>query len=93
MVSATLCSSSLPEVALYRLVLQSSAAHVAGIIWPAHVDVVALTERLGGISITDIQGTSFLSPYAGKTVESVVGTVTAKVHPTLRFHTVSRLFS
>lgn len=68
-------------MARFRLVLQSSAAHVAGLIWPSHSkDVTLLTDRLGGVYITDIQGTSFLSPYAGQTLENVVGTVTAKVY-------------
>ncbi|VDC02404.1 unnamed protein product [Peniophora sp. CBMAI 1063] len=66
------------EAPVLPLVLQSSAAHVAGLVWPVEKDVTLLTQRLGGVAITDIQGTSFLSPYAGQTLENIVGTVTAK---------------
>lgn len=74
-------------MARYRLMLQSSAAHVAGLIWSSNKDITVLTERLGGVAITEIQGTSFLSPYAGQTLENIVGTVTTKVYNFDRWNT------
>ena len=43
------------------------------------LSLTALAVSVSAVSITEIQGTSFISPFNGKSVSNVTGIVTAKV--------------
>lgn len=47
--------------------------------------LAALQQWVGAVTITDIQGASFLSPLRGEAVHNLTGIVTAKVRRTLAF--------